>query len=67
MKINSFEGLPFMLTVEDLKNILGICRVKAYELTHKEGFPIVVIGRRRLIPKEGLIEWINKEGGIRDE
>lgn len=39
--------------------MLNICLPKAYELTRIEGFPCLRIGRKVLIPLEGLKEWVN--------
>lgn len=45
-------------TVEDLRAVLGISKANAYALTHREGFPVLHVGRRLLIPKAALDEWL---------
>ena len=52
-----------MLSVKELATVLGISRTSAYELTKTKGFPSIKIGSRVVIPKEKLIEWIDKNTG----
>lgn len=42
---------------------LGIGRVQAYELVHREDFPKIVLGRRILVPIAGLEKWIEAQAG----
>ncbi|MBU9721348.1 MULTISPECIES: helix-turn-helix domain-containing protein [Bacillaceae] len=48
---------PEVLTVRDVEKILGISRVKAYELVHSQNFRIVRIGARILISKKSFEQW----------
>ena len=59
----SYEELPLMLTVLDVAAVLGISRAGAYELAHSEGFPVLKIGNRIVIPKDKLLLWIEKQCG----
>jgi excisionase family DNA binding protein len=55
-----------MLSVNEAAKYLGIGRTLAYQLSRSEGFPILTIGKRVLVPIEGLKAWVNKkveEGG----
>lgn len=49
------------ITVEEMENVVGVSRPKAYELIHKEGFPAVRIGRRVVIPIDGLKRWLEEQ------
>ncbi|HHY80518.1 MAG TPA: helix-turn-helix domain-containing protein [Thermoanaerobacter sp.] len=49
------------MTVRDLKKLLGIGINKAYELTKYKGFPAIHIGRKIIIPKKQLIQWIENQ------
>lgn len=51
------------VTVEEMAKIVGVSRPTAYELTHKEGFPTVRIGRRVVIPIDGLKRWLEEQAG----
>lgn len=46
---------------------LGISRRSMYDLLHREDFPTLKVGGRRLIPRELLAEWVRaqakKQGG----
>lgn len=59
----SYDELPLMLSVKELATVLGVSRTSAYELTKTKGFPSIKIGSRVVIPKEKLIEWIDKNTG----
>ncbi len=58
-KYKDFSELPLTLTATDVAEILGIARVKAYELVQSKGFPRIILGRRILIPRDKFIEWYN--------
>ena len=57
----SYEDLPLMLSVPEMATALGISRAGAYELARSEGFPVLRIGNRIVIPKDKLQEWVNKQ------
>ena len=50
-----------IMTVNELMEYLHIGRSKAYELIHAEGFPSFRIGRKVLINKASLSEWIKNQ------
>jgi len=37
---------------------LGISKPKAYELAKKESFPAIFLGKRIIIPVDGLRKWL---------
>ena len=47
------------LTVTEASEILSISKVTLYQLIHRDDFPCIRIGKRVLIPRDKLIEWIN--------
>ena len=49
------------LTVDELAQAMQISRPKAYELVHRADFPVIHVGRRVLIPVDGLKKWLEKE------
>lgn len=57
----SYEDLPLMLSVPETAAALGISRAGAYELARSEGFPVLRIGNRIVIPKDKLQEWVDKQ------
>ena len=58
--MTAFENLPNVLSAEQLAQTLGISRAGAYQLLHSEGFPTLRIGKRMLVPRDKLAEWIEK-------
>ena len=61
MTYTSLEQLPLALSAEDVAQVLGISRANAYTLMHSKGFPTIKIGKRITVPKDKLIEWIDKQ------
>ena len=59
-RFNNFDNLPLMLTVNDVATLIRISRAGAYNLVNSEGFPRIIIGKRILIPKADLIEWLEQ-------
>lgn len=57
------EGYKDVLTVDDVKDILGIGKNKAYELVRSGKIESLEIGKKYRIPKVFLINYINN--GIR--
>ncbi len=47
------------LTIAEASEVLSISKVTLYQLTHRDDFPSIRIGKRVLIPRDKLIEWIN--------
>lgn len=57
----SYDQLPIMLSVTEVAKFLGISRTNAYELIHAEGFPKIQLGKRIVIPKDKLLDWLNNQ------
>ena len=49
------------LNIKEVSEVLGVSRTTVYELMHREDFPAFKIGARTLVPREKLIEWVNKQ------
>lgn len=47
--------------IEEVAEVLGICKTEASNLVHSENFPAFRLGRRVLISRERLREWVNKK------
>ncbi|ESU32671.1 DNA-binding protein [Bacillus sp. 17376] len=63
MKISNqrLDSFPDILTVMELKEMLGIGREQAYELVKAKNFPVRRIGRRIIIYKPNLIKWLESD------
>lgn len=56
---NNFEDIPVVMSVPQASEILGISTVSLYKLIQKDKtFPVIVMGRRKSVPKEQLKQWI---------
>lgn len=61
---SSMKENPLMLTVPQAAELMQIGRDRVYILCHRDDFPAVRLGRSVRINREGLQEWINKNGGM---
>ena len=52
-----------MLSVEEAGEMLGVSRKLAYQLARRDHFPCLRIGRRILVPRIRLIEWVDNHCG----
>lgn len=52
------------VTVDDLCGLLRVSRPTAYDLVHRDGFPVLRLGRRLLIPKAGLEKWLENQTAV---
>lgn len=57
----SMEQLPITLSANQVAQVLGISRANAYTLMHSKGFPTIQIGKRMVVPKNKLMEWMEKQ------
>ncbi|MCI9403404.1 MAG: helix-turn-helix domain-containing protein [Oscillospiraceae bacterium] len=66
-KYKSYDDLPLFLNAELVAQVLGIAPSSSYELMRENGFPVLKIGNRMVVPKEKFIQWVeaNTKGGGR--
>ena len=55
----NYDELPLLLNTTQLANLLGVSHSSVYELIQEDGFPSLQIGKRIVIPKEELRQWIS--------
>ena len=51
------------LTIKELAEALGTSPNKARQLTHAEGFPVMILGKSRLTVISKLDEWLENNIG----
>ena len=51
-------------SVVEAAEALGVSKTTMYRIIQIEGFPVIVLGSRRLIPIEGLKRWIEERAAI---
>ncbi|ANU55831.1 helix-turn-helix domain-containing protein [Acutalibacter muris] len=62
-KFKSYDELPLFLNSKTVAKVLGISVAGAYELLHKEDFPVLRIGSRLVVPKEKFLAWVEGQTG----
>ena len=62
-EVTSYDQLPVALKADQVAAVLGISRAGAYNLMRSEGFPTLFIGKRMIVPKDKLIDWMNEHVG----
>lgn len=50
-----------LLTVREAAELMGISTATMYNVIHIVGFPTIRLGRKVLISREGLIEWVRAQ------
>ena len=60
-RCKSLADLPMYLSVDQLAALLGISRAGAYTYVHTDGFPLLRIGKRMLVPRDQLIAWLDAQ------
>ena len=48
-------------SVAEAAEALGVSKSKMYEIIKIKGFPVIVVGNRRLIPIKSLERWIDEQ------
>ena len=59
-EFKSYDELPLFLNAELVAQVLGIAASSAYELMHEDGFPVLKIGNRMVVPKEKFVAWVEE-------
>lgn len=62
-KYSAESELPLMLNVIDVAGILGVSRAFAYNLFHAKDFPVIVIGKRRIVKRDSFLNWLQEKEG----
>lgn len=56
---NPISNEKLTLSVKEAAELLGIGLSQMYTLTHRADFPKLKVGKRILIPRKRLVEWVN--------
>ena len=59
-EFKSYDELPLFLNAELVAQVLGIAPSSTYELMHEDGFPVLKIGNRMVVPKEKFVAWVEE-------
>ena len=58
--IKSFDELPLLLNVKEAAGLLGVSDTSIYDQIREKKFPHLRIGKRIMVPKTELQQWIEK-------
>ena len=59
----SYDDLPLFLNAEMVAKVLGVSPSSGYELMHEDGFPVLRVGSRMVVPKDAFIRWVESHIG----
>lgn len=59
----TYDELPLFLNGKMVAKVLGVSVSTAYELMHEDGFPVLKVGNRMVVPKEKFISWVESHTG----
>lgn len=51
-------------SVSEAAAVIGVSTSNMYQIIKMEGFPVIMLGKRRLIPIKGLESWLEKMAAI---
>ena len=51
-------------SVPEAAEVLGVSTSNMYQIIKMQGFPVIVLGKRRLIPVKSLEKWIEDKATI---
>lgn len=49
------------LSVPEAAEAIGVSPSKMYQIIRSKGFPVIVVGGRRLVPVKGLERWVEEQ------
>ena len=59
--VKDIKDIPEVMTVEEMRQFLGISRPTAYELVNQATFPTIRIGRAIRVRKSSLLLWLDQQ------
>ncbi len=59
--MTDWNALPCVLTLEETARVLRCGYRRALELCRTKGFPAIRVGRKWVISRDGLREWIQRQ------
>lgn len=63
-KSRSFDDLPDFCTLVDISALLGISKATAYRMADQGRIPCIRLGKRIILSKNHLKQWIDAEIGF---
>ncbi len=63
LKIQKVQYEKLTYSIPEAAKVLGISEYLMYPLSRSQGFPVITIGKRRLIPIKALNQWLESQTG----
>ena len=57
------DELPLTMNAQDVAGYLNISLSCAYQVMNSRDFPVLKIGKRRIVTKEHFLEWLQNASG----
>ena len=54
------------LSISEMAQSLNVSKPTAYRIIRTPGFPVVLFGRRKVIPVEALKKWLEQNTGHKE-
>lgn len=62
-KFKSNDELPLTMNAKDVAGYLNISLSCAYQVMNAKDFPVLKIGKRRIVTREHFLQWIQSAKG----
>ena len=59
----NYDQLPLFLNARTVAQVLGVSISTAYELMHKQSFPVLRVGSRMVVGREQFLRWTEERSG----
>ena len=59
----NYDQLPLFLNANTVAQVLGVSISTAYELMHKQSFPVLRVGSRMVVGREQFLRWTEERSG----
>ena len=57
-----WDSLPLVLSLAQVQQVLCIGRDAVYALAHRQDFPALQVGRRLIVSRDALRQWLERQG-----
>ena len=61
IRYHQMEEVPMYLSAKEIVKVLGISRSNVYDIMRGVGFPLTVVGGRRMVQRERFFAWLKAQ------
>lgn len=66
-RYSDYDDVPLFLNCLEVMKLLGLSRTTVYGLFQSKDFPTITVGKRRMVCKEALFQWIESHEKVISE